>query len=76
MRYDKYKFEDIEIGDGVYFDDVYSGRYLTQSNYDEYWEVTDKDQHFVRLKLLHFGQEHYWSVEYKFIRQIEKRRKD
>ena len=36
-KYHRYKFDDVEIGDGVYFDDVYSGKYLTQSNFDEYW---------------------------------------
>ncbi len=34
MRYNKYKIEDIEIDGEVYFDDVYSGKLLTQSNYD------------------------------------------
>ncbi len=73
MKYKRYKFEDIEIGDGVYFDDVYSGKLLTQSNFDEYWDVTGKDEHNVKLKLNHIGQDYYWTVGYDEIRQIERR---
>lgn len=76
MDYNIYKFEDVEIGDGVYFDDIYSGKRLTQSNYDEYWEVTGKDKYSVQLYLSNFGQEHFWSVQYKQIRQVEKRTKN
>ena len=72
-KYNLYKFSDINIGDGVYFDDVYSGNNLTQSNYDEYWDVTGKDAQTVTLKLNHFGQEHYWTVEYDAIRSVERR---
>lgn len=74
-EYNIYKFEDVEIGDGVYFDDVHSGKYLTQSNYDEYWDVIGKDAHYVRLSLSNMGQPHFWSVQYKHIRSIERRRK-
>lgn len=73
-RYNKYKFEDVEVGDGVYFDDVFSGRLLTQSNFDEYWEVTGKDKHNVMLMLNNSGQDYYWTVKYEEIRQIEKRK--
>ena len=73
MKYNKYKFEDIAIGDGVYFDDVYSGKLLTQSNFDEYWDVTGKDEHNVMLKLYYIGRDYYWTVRYEDIRQIEKR---
>ncbi len=75
MKYNRYKFEDIEIGDGVYFDDVYSGRHLTQSNFDEYWEVTGKDKNLVTLKLLHKATEYFWTVPFDEIRQIERRNK-
>jgi hypothetical protein len=71
-KYNNFKFDDVEIGDGVYFDDVYSGKYLTQSNYDEYWEVTGKNEKNVMLNLKHLGQDHYWTIRYDEIRQLEK----
>ena len=55
MKYNRYKIEDINIGDEVYFDDAYSGKILTQSNFDEYWTVhgINNDQLLVNfLKLL------------------------
>lgn len=73
MKYNKYKFADIEIGDAVYFDDVYSGKYLTQSNYDEYWDVTEKDENNVMLKLHYIGQDLYWTVRYDEIKQLARR---
>jgi len=72
-NYNRYKFNDVQIGDGVYFDDVYSGKYLTQSNFDEYWEVTGKEKNVVFLKLRHLGQDHYWTVMFDEIKRIEKR---
>lgn len=69
MRYNKYKIEDIEIGGEVYFDDVYSGKLLTQSNYDEYWTVHGKDGNSV---LVNLRQEHWWSVDASEIRQYNK----
>jgi hypothetical protein len=72
MKYNRYKYDDVEIGDSVYFDDVYSGKYLTQSNYDLYWEVTGKDERNVMLKLNYIGKDHYWIVKYDEIRQVEK----
>ena len=74
-KYNKYKFDDVQIGDGVYFDNVFSGKHLTQTNYDEYWDVTGKDENNVMLKLHHIGQDHYWTVKYDEIRQVEKRNK-
>lgn len=74
-KYNKYKFDDVQIGDGVYFDDVYSGKCLTQSNYEEYWEVTGKDENNVMLKLYHINKEFYWEVKYDEIRHVEKRHK-
>ena len=47
----KYKIEDINIGDEIYFDDVYSGKYLTQSNYDEYWTVHGKKENQLLVNL-------------------------
>ena len=66
MEYNKYKIEDIDIGDEIYFDSVYSGKLLTQTNYDEYWTVhgKDKDRLLVNLK-----EEHYWTVKTSEVRQ-------
>jgi hypothetical protein len=69
MRYNKYKIEDIEIGGEVYFDDVYSGKLLTQSNYDEYWAVHGKDNNMV---LVNLRKEHWWSVDVSEVRQYNK----
>ena len=59
MKYNKYKIEDIEIGGEVYFDDVYSGNLLIQSNFDEYWKVRGKDGNKV---LVNLREEHWWSI--------------
>lgn len=69
MKYNKYKIEDIEIGGEVYFDDVYSGKYLTQSNYDEFWTVHGKNGNNV---LVNLRQEHYWTVDVSEIRRYNK----
>jgi hypothetical protein len=69
MRYNRYKIEDIEIGGEVYFDDVYSGKLLTQSNFDEYWTVHGKEGNRV---LVNLRQEHWWSVDADEIRQYNK----
>lgn len=69
MRYNKYKIEDIEIGGEVYFDDVYSGKLLTQSNFDEYWTVHGKDNNMV---LVNLRKEHWWSVDVSEVRQYNK----
>jgi len=70
MAYNKYKIEDIEIGDEIYFDSVYSGKLLTQSNFDEYWLVhgKNKNQLLVNLK-----EDHYWSVDVADVRQMIKK---
>jgi len=62
----KYKIEDINIGDEIYFDDVYSGKYLTQSNYDEYWTVHGKKENQL---LVNLRKEHYWTVDIADVRQ-------
>lgn len=69
MRYNRYKIEDIEIGGEVYFDDVYSGKLLTQSNYDEYWTVHGIEGNSV---LVNLRKEHWWSVDVAEIRQYNK----
>ena len=43
MSFNKYKIEQIAVGDKIYFDDVYTNNKLTQSNFDEYWKVIAKD---------------------------------
>ena len=43
MSFNKYKIEQIAIGDKIYFDDVYTNNQLTQSNFDEYWKVVAKE---------------------------------
>ena len=43
MSFNKYKIEQIAVGDKIYFDDVYTNNQLTQSNFDEYWKVIAKD---------------------------------
>jgi hypothetical protein len=66
MEYNKYKIEDINIGEEVYFDDVYIGKLLSQSNFDEYWTVhgIDKNQLLVNLR-----EEHYWIIKVSEVRQ-------
>lgn len=66
MSYNKYSIEEIEIGGEVFFDDVYSGKLLTQSNYDEYWTVHGKDGNNV---LINLKTEHWWTVKVQDIRQ-------
>lgn len=61
MEYNKYKIEDINIGDEIYFDSVPS-----QSNFDEYWTVHGKDNNQV---LVNLKKEHYWTVKISEIRQ-------
>ncbi|MAO18348.1 MAG: hypothetical protein CMH44_15995 [Muricauda sp.] len=73
MKYNRYKIEDINIGDEVYFDDAYSGKILTQSNFDEYWTVhgINNDQLLVNLR-----EEHYWSLDVSEVRQYIKKLKN
>jgi hypothetical protein len=65
MRYNKFKLEDIEIGDEIYFDDVLNGKRVMQSNYDLFWTVygKDKDSLFVNLHYKYF-----WIVDIRDVR--------
>lgn len=65
MSYNKYTIDQINIGDQVYFDDMYSGEQLIQSNFDEYWTVHGKDGN---LLLVNLNNEHHTSVDIKDIR--------
>ncbi len=65
MSYNKYIIEDIAIGDEVFFDDVYSGKRLTQSNHDEYWKVHRKSGDSL---LINLNMREFWSVEAKDVR--------
>lgn len=69
MKYNRYKIEEIEIGGEVYFDDVYVGNQLSQSNFDEYWQVHGKSGNNV---LINLRQEYYWSIDATEIRQYNK----
>jgi hypothetical protein len=62
-----YKIEDIEIGDEIYFDDVYArdGESLIQSNRDEYWTVHGKSGNSLLVNL--YNREH-WSVDVSDVR--------
>jgi hypothetical protein len=60
MKYNKYKIEDIQIGGEVYFDNVYSGKLLTQSNFDMFWKVHDKND---KMLLISLWDEHHWSID-------------
>lgn len=51
MSFNKYKIEQIAIGDKIYFDDVYTNNQLTQSNFDEYWKVVGKEGVSLMVKL-------------------------
>lgn len=69
MSYNRYGIEEIEIGDEVFFDDDYSGKYLAQSNYDQYWTVHGKDRNML---LVNLQKKHYWSIDIKDVRQLIK----
>lgn len=64
MSYNIYSIDNIEIGGEIYFDDVYNGKFLTQSNYDEYWSVHGKTGDMI---LVNF-RDAYWSVNVKDVR--------
>ncbi len=64
MKYDKYKIEEIEIGDQVYFDSTSS-----QSNFDEYWDVHEKRDNNL---LINHNRTHYWTIDVKDVRQLIK----
>ncbi len=71
MKYNRYKFEDIEIGDEVYFDSV-----PAQSNHDLYWQVIDKldkeKRLIVQLNEMGFTDER-WAINADDVRQIIKK---
>ena len=59
MKYYKYKIEDINIGDEIYFDSTPS-----QYNYDLFWPVHDKDDKNLFVKL----NDDYWTVNIDSVR--------
>ncbi len=67
----KYKFEDIEIGDEVYFDDVYHGKRLSQSNFDEYWSVHGKENNMI---LVNLNQQHHWALNINEVKYFTKKK--
>lgn len=71
MKYNRFKIENIEIGDGIYFDST-----PAQSNYDLYWKVIDKlekqNQLIVQLDEMGFNDLR-WTVDVSEVRSIEKR---
>jgi hypothetical protein len=60
MKYNKYKIEEINIGDEIYFDSS-----SEQANYDSYWLVTGKDTKNVMVRL----DDIYWTVLIDEVRQ-------
>jgi len=66
MKFNRFKIEDIEIGDEVFFDDVYVGSLLTQSNYDQYWTVHGKDHN---LLLVNLNNREFWTIDVSLIRR-------
>lgn len=69
MKNNKFKIEDISIGDQIYFEEVYIGNTLSQSNYDEYWDVHGISENRI---LINLRREHYWSVNIEEVRQLIK----
>lgn len=72
MKYNIYKIEDINIGDEIYFDNVYSGNILSQANYDEFWTVHGKDKNSLHIKLNYFKKELFWTIDVSEVRQHNK----
>lgn len=72
MEYNKFTFDDIDVGDGVYFDSVYSSdNQLLQLNFGVFWLVIKKEDTHVRLCLL--GYENcFWNCKYSEIKAIQK----
>lgn len=67
MKYNKYKIEDIEVGDEVYFDSTPG-----QSNHDLYWKVISKLENEERLivQLDEMGHSDLrWTVNIDEVRQ-------
>ncbi len=69
MKNNRFKIEDISIGDQIYFEEVYIGNTLSQSNYDEYWDVHGISENRI---LINLRREHYWSVNIEEVRQLIK----
>jgi len=66
----EYKFEDINIGDEVYFNSSNS-----QSNHDLYWKVIDKIESANKLivRLDEMGHNDLrWTIDIKEVRQLIK----
>ena len=67
MKYNKYKIEDINIGDEVYFDST-----QVQSNHDLYWKVIHKTENEKQLivQLDEMGHKDLrWTVDIAEVRQ-------
>lgn len=65
----KYSFEDVKIGDSVFFEDD------IQSNYDLYWKVIEKDRSSKQLvvqinEMGHFDER--WVIKPEQIKYLEK----
>ena len=69
MKNNKFKIEEISIGDQIYFEEIYIGNTLSQSNYDEYWDVHGISENRI---LINLRREHYWSVNIEEVRQLIK----
>jgi hypothetical protein len=67
MKYNKYKIEDINIGDEVYFDSIQG-----QSNHDLYWKVIhimEKEKQLI-VQLDEMGHSDLrWTVDISEVRQ-------
>lgn len=65
--YNKFYAKDIHVGDLVYFDDS-----PMQSNYDEFWEVTNVNNSsgVVSVKLNYVLEDRYHAVHCSDIRQF------
>ena len=67
MLYNKFKIEEINIGDEVYFDSTPS-----QNNHDLYWSVTGKRGTQLMIQLNYLGQQEYWTIDVTEVRQFIK----
>ena len=65
-KYNKFNIDEINPGDLIYFDDE-----PLQSNYDEHWEVQDKNELTgeVWIKLHYLFEDHFWKIHVGDIRQ-------
>jgi hypothetical protein len=68
MNTDKYSMDEINIGDGVYFELKFV------SNYDLYWTVKSKlDNHTLELTIDEMGAKDHRFIDIKYVKYIEKR---